>query len=128
MRKAVIFDEFASCCPFLNSETDVNNGYGCEYEKNDEVESGEEMARCYCFSCPLGVEAEQEDLEEPTTEIDWDGLCEDGDVSESEYLLVDIGEDASEDEKQSLNSYEKYMHRYDKKWLDDHDIPNSLCD
>ena len=25
-------------------------------------------------------------------EIDWDGLCEDGEVTEGEYLLVEIGE------------------------------------
>ncbi len=49
---------------------------------------------CYCFSCPLGIEAQQEDFN--NGEIDWDGLCEDGEVSECEYLLVEVEGDEIE--------------------------------
>lgn len=131
MRKAVIFDEFASQCPYFEGDTDVNNGYGCTHPKRKKYE-GEEVARCYSYLCPLGIEAEQQDLtdrEDPSAikeYIDWDGLCEDGEVMEGEYLLVAAGESASEDERNALYAYEKYIHRYDKKWLDAHGIPNSL--
>lgn len=127
MRKAVIFDEFVYQCPFFNSEDEKSNGYGCDHPTND-------SEGCYCHTCPLGIEAEQEDLTD--TEhlnavkdmIDWDGLCKDGEIAESEYLLVNIGETASEDEKKALRSYELYMNRYNKKWLDEHGIVNSLVD
>lgn len=84
---------------FFNSK--VGNGYGCTHP-------------------------EQEDLSEKT--IDWDGLCECGEVTEGEYLLVDVGNEATDDQKNALYSYERYIHRYDKKWLDAHNIPNSLVE
>lgn len=137
MRKVVLFDDFAFQCQFFNGNTDVNNGYGCNHPEQDntnEDENGNERGCCYCCSCPLGIEAEQEDLtdkEHPDAikdEIDWDGLCEDGEVTEGEYLLVNVDEDATEDEKQALEAYEIYMHRYDKEWLDAHAIVNGLCE
>lgn len=134
MRKAVLFDEFSYNCQFFNGE--VANGYGCEHPEQRETTEGDgkEVGCCFCHTCPLGIEAEQEDLtdkEHPDAvkdEIDWDGLCEDGEVTEGEYLLVDIGETATEEEKQAMYSYERYMHRYDKKWLDEHGIENSLAE
>jgi hypothetical protein len=135
MMKAVLFDSFASNCQFFNCNTEINNGYGCNHPDQEETEeeNGKEQGRCHCFCCPLGIEAEQEDLTDKDNpdaisgEIDWDGMCEDGEVSEGEYLIVNVGEDATEDEKQALYNYELYMHRYDKKWLDEHEIYNSLA-
>ncbi len=60
-------------------------------------------------------------------EIDWDGLCEDKEVHDGDYLLVEIGEDATNEQKQATWNYELYMNRYNKKWLDEHGIENSLC-
>lgn len=126
MRRAVLFDEFSYQCDFFNSDDEETNGYGCNHLK----QSGE---RCYCHTCPLGIEAEQQDLTDKNHpdaiqyEIDWDGLCEDGEVAEGEYLLVNVGEDATDEEKQAVYNYDRYMHRYDKKWLDEHGIANSLC-
>lgn len=134
MRKAVLFDEFSYNCQFFNSKT--ANGYGCNHPEQRETteEDGKEVGCCFCHTCPLGIEAEQQDLterEHPDAvkdEIDWDGLCEGGEVTEGEYLLVDIGETATEEEKQAMYSYERYMHRYDKKWLDEHGVKNSLAE
>jgi len=124
MRKAVIFEDFAYQCPYFVGDTEINNGYGCEHpEKAKEPE--EVIGSCYCFACPLGTEAEQEDRN--CKSVDWDGLCEDGEVEEAEYLLVRVNDDADEDEKKALRAYELYMHRYDKKWLDAQGIPNQLC-
>lgn len=134
MRKAVLFDEFSYNCQFFNSKT--ANGYGCNHPEQRETteEDGKKVGCCFCHTCPLGIEAEQQDLterEHPDAvkdEIDWDGLCEGGEVTEGEYLLVDIGETATEEEKQAMYSYERYMHRYDKKWLDEHGVKNSLAE
>lgn len=125
MRQAVVFDDFAFRCQFFNGETEVNNGYGCDHPKQEntnEDEDGNEQGCCFCHSCPLGVEAEQEDIENPEQEINWDGLCKDGEINESEYLLVEVGTDSTEEQKQALCAYERYMHRYDKKWLEEHNI------
>lgn len=108
MKKAVTFDDFSFCCPFFNSK--VGNGYGCTHPEQEEIDKdaeGKEYGKCYCFSCPLGIEAEQEDLSEKT--IDWDGLCECGEVTEGEYLLVDVGNEATDDQKNALYSYERYI-------------------
>lgn len=127
MLRAVLFDEFSYQCDFFNSDDEETNGYGCNHPK-------QEGEGCYCCCCPLGIEAEQQDLTDKNhpdaikDEIDWDGLCEDGEVYESEYLLVNVGEDATDEEKQALYNYDRYMHRYDKKWLDEHGFANSLCD
>lgn len=134
MRKAVLFDVFAYCCQYFNHET--ANGYGCNHPEQRETaeEEGKEVGCCFCHTCPLGIEAEQEDLtdrEHPDAvkdNIDWDGMCENGEVTESEYLLVDISETATEDEKRAVYAYDRYMHRYDKKWLDEHGIKNSLAE
>lgn len=134
MRKAVLFDSFMYTCQFHNGET--ADGYGCDHPEQEETveEDGKEVGRCYIHSCPLGIEAEQQDLtdkEHPDAikdVIDWDGLCEDGEVVEGEYLLVDTGETASENEKRAIFDYDIYMHRYDKKWLDEHGIENELAE
>lgn len=130
MRKAVLFECFAFQCPFFNGDTNVNNGYGCDHpdQREKRKDNGEEQGCCYCFSCPLGIEAEQQDLTDKShpdavqDEIDWDGLCEDGEVTDGEYLLVEVGTDATNEQKQAIRNYDIYMHRYDKKWLEEHDV------
>lgn len=113
MKKAVLFDEFSYQCPFFISDTDINNGYGCSHTEQEEREEGKTIGSCFCHTCPLGIEAEEEDLTCPKELIDWDGLCEEGEVAESEYLLVDIGEAASEVQKEALYDYGTYMNRYE---------------
>lgn len=123
MRKAVLFDVFADTCPYSYSYEDecINGGYNCKHPKQRETETTKnenEIGLCYCFSCPLGIEAEQEDLtdkENPDAiqDIDWDGLCECGEVEEGEYLLVDVGETATQEEKEAMYNYERHLHRYD---------------
>lgn len=132
MRKAVSFDEFAAMCQYFNIEK--ANGYGCDHPKQEETDiyNGKEEGRCFCCSCPLGLEAEQIDLTDKDNpdavkdRIDWNGLCSDGTVYEGEILLVNVGDEALEEQKQALYNYERFMHRYDKKWLDAHGIQNSL--
>ena len=107
-----VFDEFAYVCPYFTSETDANNGYGCNHPDQEETQNrdGKEQGCCYCFSCPLGIEADAEDLDNP--DIDWDGLCEEREVMEGEYLMVNTGEDASLEEKEALENYIRYLNRY----------------
>lgn len=123
MLKAVTFDEFSYICPYSYSYEDecINNYYNCKHPKQEEFETsenGDNVGKCYCFSCPLGVEADQEDLTDKT--IDWDGECECGDVGECEYLLVDVGKTATQEQKETMYNYEMYLHRYDEEWLKSH--------
>lgn len=134
MRKAVMFDTFSYCCQYFNSEG--ANEYGCNHPEQRETteEDGKEVGCCFCHTCPLGIEAEQEDLTDRghpdaiKDKIDWDGLCESEEVTEGEYLLVEVGKDSTEEQKQAVYSYDRYMHRYDKAWLDKHGIENSLAE
>lgn len=124
-RKAVTFDDFSRICKYFTSDVDVNNCYGCTHpvqEEKREDNHGKEQGCCNCWNCPLGIEAEQEDIDSSDTKIDWDGLCSDGEVYEGEYLLVDCDDDASDDQKEALARYERYIHRYDPEWLKNHPI------
>lgn len=141
MLKVVTFDEFSSQCPYFYTFGDgyINGGYNCKHPGQRKVEDvgykgKKKCGRCYCSSCPLGIEAEQQDLTDKThpdaiqDEIDWDGLCEGGEVAEGEYLLVTVGGKATEEQKKAMWNYELYLNRYNKQWLDEHGIENSLCD
>lgn len=136
MRKAVLFDEFKWTCKYFE---DSEDGFICNHPEqeeetviNDAVNEDKTVGCCFCFSCPLGLEAEQIDLtdrENPDAvkdEIDWDGLCSNSEVEEGEILLVDVGDDATDEQKEAVYAYDRYMHRYDKKWLGEHGISNSL--
>lgn len=141
MLKAVIFDEFSYECPYFYTFGDgyINAGYNCKHPDQREVEDAgykgkKKCGCCFYFSCPLGFPAEQQDLtdkDDPDAvqdEIDWGGICEDGKVSEGEYLLVEVGREATEEQKKAMWNYELHMNAYNKKWLDEHGILNSLCD
>lgn len=39
---------------------------------------------------------------------------EDGEVTEREYLLMDIGDGASQEQKEELREYERYLNRYEE--------------
>lgn len=113
MHKIVTFDDFAYACPYFESETDVNNGYGCNHSEQDEIEDGQ--GKCYCWSCPLGFEAEADDADDEN--VDLDGISKE-ELAEaqgnSKYLLVNTGDDAKDDEKTALQKYEKWINRYSR--------------
>lgn len=125
-RKVAVFDDFAYACHYFTSDTSVNNGYGCnhpEQEESDPDDSGKEQGKCYCFSCPLGIEPDEEDWNNP--DVDFDGLqlgdftdC-DGkwpNGSDGEHISINVEPDASDDEKQALYNYERRTNRYNKDW------------
>ena len=111
------FDTFAYACKFFTSNCRVNNGYGCTHSKQEETdfdnELGREHGKCYCHSCPLGIEADAECLE--STNIVFDGFNDD-EISEGEYLLVKMGVDASNEEKQAIISYQKRLNQYNLEY------------
>jgi len=109
--KAILFDCFVSFCDYFNAEK-VESGFGCDHTKQKQKENvdGVNFGKCSCCSCPLGISAEQEDLD--ATNIDWDGLCQDGEVYESEYLLINIGKESTEEQKKALKNYDRYLNRY----------------
>lgn len=83
MRKIVEFDEFSRCCKYFKSSEDYS--FECLHPEQEERETynGRELGRCFSCSCPLGIEAEQEDY--GAKDVDWDGECSDGVVPEGEY-------------------------------------------
>ena len=116
MMKVCDFDTFSSICPYFNSTTDVNNGYGCDHPEQEETdmdhETGKEQGKCYCFSCPFGFELGEEDFSSPN--IDFDGLtkeeCMSADgtfVAEGDYLVVNA--DDSEEHAELMREYEAYI-------------------
>lgn len=48
-------------CGWANSETDENNGYGCDHPKQEDVKNGQ--GRCFSVSCPIAFETEDESEE-----------------------------------------------------------------
>ena len=115
-RRAMTFDEFATVCNYFTSDTDLNNGYGCTHPQQED-----EDGCCFCWKCPLGIEADQEDLTNP--DIDWTDECSEEEVGESEYIVVRCDDFASADERMAVYNYDRYMHRYDQQWLKEHPRP-----
>lgn len=85
LRKAVPFDTFAGQCKYFDCSSDVNNGYGSNHPAQEEKQNGKGC--CFCFSCPLGVPADEESFDE--ADIDWNGT-EKEDVGEDDYIIVPI--------------------------------------
>lgn len=108
-KKAVLFDSLFACCPYSLPD------YRCSHKEN--TENGDEEQNCCCRYCPLGIEAEQEDMYSPTVNIDWDGMCSDGKVYEGEYLLVNCGSNATEENKAVIKLVEREEHKWDKGFL-----------
>ena len=131
-RKAVTFDSFSEACPYsyMHGEGFINNGYNCNHPNQenteDDGETGESVGCCFCCSCPLGTEAETDDLSggpdavDGWKDIDWDGCCSDGEVEEGEILLVNTEDSAGEDVKRALFAYEVNINRYNREWLLEH--------
>lgn len=48
-------------CGWANSDTEKNNGYGCDHPEQEDVEDGQ--GRCFSFTCPIACETEDESEE-----------------------------------------------------------------
>jgi hypothetical protein len=74
-RKIVEINDFANICGYfynanLTDSISVNNGYNCKHPGQDEVETinGKGVGKCYCWSCPLGFEPDEEDFMDEKTD------------------------------------------------------------
>ena len=120
--RIIDFDAVSSCCPYFASDTEVNNGYGCTHPKQEETDYDDKLekehGKCYCWSCPLGCEADDEDIGNP--HVDWDGCCSEGEVGESEYLNIFFNNEnepiAHYDALNLIHSYDRYINRYNADW------------
>lgn len=118
-KKVVDFDTFAGTCPYFEDDSPVNNGYGCghpDQEERDTDDDGVERGCCHLFSCPICCAMDEEDLRDPTLDLDGliadDFVGEDGEFYAGDYAAITVGDDASEDEKKAIAAYERYMNRY----------------
>lgn len=85
MRRAKLFDNYVAECPYFNGNTDVNNGYGCNNENQEEKDN--EQGKCYCWSCPMGYPVDEESLQED--DIEWeDGKPEADEMEEDSYIIL----------------------------------------
>lgn len=59
-------DNVTAKCGFFTTDTTVNNAYGCTHLEQEETDidfrTNKEHGKCYCFSCPLGSEADEQDF------------------------------------------------------------------
>ena len=87
--KVVHIDELANVCGYFATQTDANNGYGCNhpdqeefemlyqdnkgYTHREDKEPKVKQGKCYSWSCPLATECDLEDLREHSPEYydDW---------------------------------------------------------
>lgn len=88
MSKIMEINDFADECGYfynacVEKNISINNGYNCRH--SDQSQKQEGIGKCYCWSCPLGYEADEEDFKNP--EIDNDGYTLD-DFEEMTYIVI----------------------------------------
>ena len=130
MAKRVLadFDLFAHTCPYFYNGAPVNNGYGCRYPECGEAEeddAGQLCGCCHRYTCPICCPFGEEDLDDPELDLDGRGRQEffdrDGGFADGgELVTVASGDEAGEEERAALLAYNRYLHRYDKEWLEKH--------
>ena len=49
--EVITLDDLVKKCGHFNPHTDVNNGYGCNHPKQEDIEEGQ--GRCFNVSCPI---------------------------------------------------------------------------
>lgn len=82
MKSILSLDELTEKCGFFTSETDANNGYGCNHPDQEETEmlykdgsgythrscspekSTFKQGKCYASSCPIASVCMPEDIDE----------------------------------------------------------------
>ena len=93
--RIVHIDEMVKICGYFTSNTTVNNAYGCKHPEQEETDidfrTEKPHGKCYCFSCPLGKEADLQDMKKLDQELYNDWKYEDFDPSEmgGDYLVID---------------------------------------
>jgi hypothetical protein len=120
-------DEFADVCGYFTSETDANNGYGCNHPEQEEFEmlhkdkdgythrgyppskNKTKQGKCYPLSCPLANICDMQDLKEYDKE-EYDRIkskypdCDDEDLdieaSSTDLMLVNEDDLKKESEEQ----------------------------
>jgi hypothetical protein len=59
-------DHVSFHCGYFTADTTVNNGYGCSHPDQHVTDfdflTNKKHGMCYCFSCPLGNEADEQDF------------------------------------------------------------------
>lgn len=90
-RKIEQINDFANRCgyfynAYIEKNISCNNGYNCNHpeQDNNEIIDGQAIGNCYCWSCPLGYEADKEDFQNP--EIDKNGW---EDYEDNEFIVVE---------------------------------------
>ena len=126
--KSSFADLFAHTCPYFYNGAPVNNGYGCRHPEcgeDEEDDAGQPCGCCHRYTCPICCPFGEEDLDDPELDLDGRGRQElfdrDGGFADGgELVTVASGDEAGEEERAALLAYNRYLHRYDKEWLEKH--------
>ena len=91
MIEIMTINQLANICgyyedAFIEKGVTVNNGYNCTHPEQTEVYDG--IGCCYAWSCPLAIEADEQDCEEYGVEYQ----CDDA------YVLVDLESEVKNDD------------------------------
>ena len=92
-RKIELFDCVVNNCDYFynayyESDISVNNGYNCSHLNQEEFEevNGVKIGKCYCWSCPMAYEADEEDFK--NVDINKNGWNID-DYEEMTFLVIE---------------------------------------
>lgn len=107
--KVVHIDELANVCGYFATQTDANNGYGCNhpdqeefemlyqdnkgYTHREDKEPKVKQGMCYAWSCPLATECDLQDLKEHSQVYYEEWKDREYDPSEAGADLVLVGDE-----------------------------------
>ena len=96
-----------------------------ECREAEEDDAGQSCGCCHRYTCPICCPFGEEDLDDPELDLDGRGRQEffdrDGGFADGgELVTVASGDEAGEEERAALLAYNRYLHRYDKEWLEKH--------
>ncbi len=118
---------FANLCGrFYNAEyhdpalPNCNNGYNCDHPDQEEgVEVGEKfIGSCYAWSCPFGYPPDTHDLKKYG--VIEDGEEEEGEESDSDYIVVTDPETVSRLRQMGINGLATRTMEEAEAWEDEH--------
>ncbi len=104
--QAVDFNKFSKTCPYLVTDTNVNNGFGCRHKSNPVTgknSKDQNIGSCLCDECPILFRAEEEDYTCDRNLTDWGNISE---ISE-DIALAPVEKFADGEVKVAIAKYNK---------------------
>jgi len=80
-------DTIVKICGYFINGAEVNNGYGCNHPKQEEVDTinGKEHGKCFSYSCPIAIALRPNEYKEDRKYFDKDEWKQ---LSDGDWLLI----------------------------------------